>query len=400
MPTTSLPIPGIGVLPIEELRDLITKFVRTAVGECCGDGDLPPIETAITGECLLNHIWHGRAYIAAAGGVKSRLSAISTAQSRAWVMRLHQWPGGTQAVADGAPPGDRVEIADFISGAWGWDDVLDRRGTAYHVVPEARQQFENPPPRTLACIERALALWDGLSLPYLKELTPSGDTITLHASRKERRTRDRQMGKGQPTSPRAAAGRLAGLGWRVLPMHEACPRTGQCSCSHRECRALAERYRQGENVRPQAGKHPRVPETEASADPGQIAAWWGRWPTANVALVLPPGVILLDVDNAAGHIGLAVSQVRFGKLPATVAQWTGTGKHFLFRVPADLKTPPGVMNWRQGLDVLSPGAGRVTVAPSLHWTGNRYQWLPGCAPWEREVAAAPGWLVDRLAARS
>ncbi len=48
-----------------------------------------------------------------------------------------------------------------------------------------------------------------------------------------------------------------------------------------------------------------------------------------------------------------------------------------------------------GLDVRGDGS-FVVAPPSLHKNGSRYEWLPGSAPWERELAELPAWLLAKL----
>lgn len=44
---------------------------------------------------------------------------------------------------------------------------------------------------------------------------------------------------------------------------------------------------------------------DASADPGRVAQWWGRWPEANIAMPAgaPSGIVVVDVDVHASGSG-------------------------------------------------------------------------------------------------
>src|SRR5256885_2269598 len=81
---------------------------------------------------------------------------------------------------------------------------------------------------------------------------------------------------------------LAGL--PVFPLHHAV--AGGCSCSDPGCTDKA--------------KHPRTRNglDDASTDPEVIAAWWRRWPDANIGIRtgLPAGLAVLDVDPRHGGI--------------------------------------------------------------------------------------------------
>lgn len=81
--------------------------------------------------------------------------------------------------------------------------------------------------------------------------------------------------------------------------------------------------------------------------------------------------------------------------PETCQQVTGGGGRQLF-----FRAPPG---WRAptnktpvGVDIRGQG-GFAVLPPSLHASGNTYQWKPGAAPWECEIAEAPQWLLDEVA---
>lgn len=92
------------------------------------------------------------------------------------------------------------------------------------------------------------------------------------------------------TGLRAAALRYAAGGWPVLPCHWT---DGDgCSCGNAECHS--------------PGKHPRTVNgvRNASSDPARIAAWWDRWPLANVAIATGyPGPDVVDVDTKHGRDG-------------------------------------------------------------------------------------------------
>ena len=49
------------------------------------------------------------------------------------------------------------------------------------------------------------------------------------------------------------------------------------------------------------GKRPLIKRglRDASTDPGIIKVWWRRWPNANLAVLPPPGVLVLDFDDEA-----------------------------------------------------------------------------------------------------
>ena len=80
----------------------------------------------------------------------------------------------------------------------------------------------------------------------------------------------------------------AARGWAVFPLFGIT--SGRCQCRRRDC------------TRP--GKHPRVPQGlhDASTDPKSVAAWWQRWPSANIGVATGARsgiVVVLPLDISA-----------------------------------------------------------------------------------------------------
>lgn len=128
----------------------------------------------------------------------------------------------------------------------------------------------------------------------------------------------------------------------------------------------------------------------ATSDLEAIAAWWGKWPDANIGIATGPmsGVWVLDVDDLDGLESLVAEH---GKLPNTLVAQTGSGgQHWWFTHP-DEKIANRAGFW-PGLDVRGEG-GYVVVPPSLHPNGSDYLWLTQSVV----PCAAPDWLVDLVA---
>lgn len=183
-------------------------------------------------------------------------------------------------------------------------------------------------------------------------------------------------------NPRDAALGYAARGWAVFPLHTILD--GRCSC-RRGC--------------PHAAKHPvtRHGLLEATVDPAQVRAWWGRWPWANVGVATgaTSGLVVVDVDPAKGG-GVSLDRVRslMGSLPATLTAATGGGGWHLFFAHPGVEVRntagrlPGVAEPLPGLDLRGDG-GYVVAAPSRHASGGTYRWDgdPGAG-----LAACPAWL--------
>lgn len=167
----------------------------------------------------------------------------------------------------------------------------------------------------------------------------------------------------------------------VMPLWH--PRDGACSCPDGGC--------------PSPGKHPRTPHglADASADESVIAAWWRRWPYANVGIVTGTrsGLVVVDVDDG-GADAIAALEARHEPLPATLANHTRPGRvHLIFRHPGIL-IPNSVRKLGPGLDVRGDG-GYIVAPPSRHPDGHLYAWGPDLrGRLVPEPAPMPAWLVE------
>lgn len=175
-----------------------------------------------------------------------------------------------------------------------------------------------------------------------------------------------------------AALEYAAQGWGVFPLHT--PRNGGCDCP------------QGAACGRNTGKHPRTRNglLDATTDELQIRRWWKMWPTANIAIAVPDGYVVVDVDGNAGQDKLRSE----GKhLTATALQSSGRGAHYVYRTldkihPRNL-IPESSKGAHDGVDLKGPG-GYIVAAPSLHMSGEVYDWSIPLS----DVDIAPRWLED------
>lgn len=115
----------------------------------------------------------------------------------------------------------------------------------------------------------------------------------------------------------------------------------------------------------------------------EVRRWWEQYPDANIALICGAisGVIVVDVDTHHGGVtdGLELP-------PTLVAKTGGGGFHYFYKWNKDLiGAKVGI---RTGIDIRSE-ASYVVVAPSLHASGNLYEWMTDA---DEEIADPPGWL--------
>jgi hypothetical protein len=164
-----------------------------------------------------------------------------------------------------------------------------------------------------------------------------------------------------------------------------------CSCGQRGCR--------------NAAKHPYAPFAptgvkSASTDPDTIRRWFERAPRANLGLSTAR-LVVMDVDPRHGGDETLAALEREHEFPPTWRVLTGGGgEHVYFACPADVEVH--CSNAEQN-PVIGPGvdirgrAGYVITPPSRHISGRPYAWSVDHHPADVPLAAAPAWLLEKLA---
>lgn len=139
-------------------------------------------------------------------------------------------------------------------------------------------------------------------------------------------------------------------------------------------------------------KRPITPNglLDATLNHEQISEWWNRTPNANVAISVPDGLCVLDVDSQA-----TLEEIK-QYLPDTVLQSTpreGMGYHYWYRLPKGVTIPPRT-EFIGGLDLRSKGS-YVMVHPSKHPNGGSYEWINHFDV--HEIADIPDWVLQESA---
>jgi hypothetical protein len=112
-------------------------------------------------------------------------------------------------------------------------------------------------------------------------------------------------------------------------------------------------------------------------------------------------VFVIDLDDqkgpAAGEWWRGILAVHNNGIePETWQQQTGGGgRQILFRARPDWHAPTN--RTPVGVDIRGQG-GFAVLPASMHESGRRYGWAPGCAPYEIEIATAPEWLLAAVEA--
>lgn len=196
-------------------------------------------------------------------------------------------------------------------------------------------------------------------------------------------------------SLKSEALRLARAGFEVFPLHHIKP-NGRCSCGEAEC---------------SPGKHPLTKNgvKDATTDPEQIERWWTKHPNANIGGRIGLTRLVVDIDDGPrttstgkkivkhGKASLADLEKRFGKLPPTLSQTTGSGsRHLFFATPADARSA-GLLGDNKDIDI-QRGNKYVVLPPSNHISGRNYRWNdidPNDLTFELDVLApAPQWVLN------
>jgi hypothetical protein len=144
----------------------------------------------------------------------------------------------------------------------------------------------------------------------------------------------------------------------VFPLHGLV--NGVCTCQKANCSS--------------PGKHPLTPKgfKDASSDPAIIAAWWKRWPFANIGLPTggPLHLLVIDCDpRNGGPTTFGELKGLFPSLPAGSirVRTGGGGLHVYLRYSGG----PLPKELAKGIDLKGDG-GYVVAPPSLHASGRRY----------------------------
>lgn len=180
----------------------------------------------------------------------------------------------------------------------------------------------------------------------------------------------------------------AKFGYHVFPIHGFVD--GLCTCGKQAaCKDIA--------------KHPLTDTgyKAATTDLDQIRNWYQNYKDfCNWGFATGQDyskVWVLDVDKKDDGPGTLANLLRqHGALPRTaMAKTGGGGEHYYFALPEGLLIPSRA-RFLPGLDTRGEG-GYVLAPPSLHQSGNRYEWI---VPFETTLAEAPTWLLDLILAKN
>ena len=204
----------------------------------------------------------------------------------------------------------------------------------------------------------------------------------------------------------SSTGRLEGAalwyasqGWKILPCHGIVGGRCTCNSTHPEPKDV--------------GKHPAIAEwnTRSTSDLETLSGWWKGNPELNIGVhCQPSGFFVIDIDPRSGGYESfdKFEALLEGALPKTVEAYTGVyssngkptrGRHLFYKCD---ESEALVGNLKKsglnGIDIKHNGY--VLISPSRHFSGECYDWVPGKAPWEIEMATAPEELLSVLRKRA
>lgn len=184
-------------------------------------------------------------------------------------------------------------------------------------------------------------------------------------------------------------------GWYVVPLHAPLfDKDGNltgCTCEEWRRRKVSG------YICPTPGKHPILTgwEDNASIDAGAIIDWWQRWPWANVGIAAgKSGLLDLDIDSYK-------EDYEGTKLITSLDEQTvtnlsgGGGAHLIYKLNDDDYYTNAKGTLPSGIDIRCHG-GQFVAPPSMHPSGNRYQWEAGYGPHEIEPLPLPDSIRDIL----
>jgi len=210
----------------------------------------------------------------------------------------------------------------------------------------------------------------------------------------------------QPDMLRAALW-YAQRGWAVFPLHEPLFNHQQgytCTCEYwrhsDRCKnhpdpAVQKKYLAPGQHCDDPGKHSRGVKSwaaESTTDPDTIRTWWAKYPTANIGIDCGKSALLvLDADSYKQTYGDLGDLLTIGDRQTVTSLTGGGGEHLVYAMPPGKHYGNATGDLPQGIDIRGQG-GYIVAPPSLHKTGQRYQFEEGYNPVQIAVKPVPDAL--------
>lgn len=117
-------------------------------------------------------------------------------------------------------------------------------------------------------------------------------------------------------------------------------------------------------------KHPLINWAEYQktiASDEELQSWWNKFPDANIGVITGKISDLIVVDIDPRHDG---TDELFKNTRTVKAKTGGGGWHYFFKYEEGIKNFTSI---KPGIDIRGEG-GFVVTAPSIHQSGNKYEW--------------------------
>lgn len=123
----------------------------------------------------------------------------------------------------------------------------------------------------------------------------------------------------------------------------------------------------------------------------EITKWWTKHPNANIGLITGriSGIVVVDIDLYHGGV-----EDGFQDIQTVKVKTGGGGLHYYFQYQENLGCYTGI---QQGIDIRANG-GYVILPPSIHKSGNAYEWL--LSPDTVQLASLPQIVKDWINKRT
>lgn len=185
-----------------------------------------------------------------------------------------------------------------------------------------------------------------------------------------------------PKLLKSAIAYVTKFNFSVIPLHWI--ENSKCSCGQKGVCSV--------------GKHPLTKNgvKDATKDIEQIIKWWVKWPNANIGIACgtKSDIFVVDVDvneTIDGHDTIKELESKYGKLPITPMQLTGSGgTHYFFKNNVEINNS---IKFLPGLDIRAED-GYILGAPSSHISGKEYVWEVNSHILDVPIVNAPNWLLN------
>lgn len=129
----------------------------------------------------------------------------------------------------------------------------------------------------------------------------------------------------------------------------------------------------------------------------EVQDWFHQWPDAGLSAVLGPisNLFVVDIDGPDAHNALVENLGEIPNVPMSISGSRKPDRYHLFFQHPDMATGAKYSPWHPELEFRGTG-GLVTLPPSLHPSGHRYEWADGKSLEDLELTEPPPKILEAL----